>query len=297
LKIRFQGQEYLITSERQQVLDLLMSTFEEAVRLNDELIAREKELAAANETLEREIVERKRAEAETSKLNSELAAANQELEAFSYSVSHDLRAPVRRISGFTQILLQDHAQGLDEKGRHCAEVVNACGEQMGELIDGLLTLSRMSRQEINLESVDLSALAQILVQDLEQDEPARRVEFVVAPGLVAKGDPRLLRAALENLLRNAWKFTGKTAEARIEFGSQPDGDQVTFFVRDNGSGFDMEYADKLFQPFQRLHSQAEFKGTGIGLATVRRIFHRHGGRIWAEGIPDAGATFYFTLPS
>ncbi len=297
LKIRFQGQEYLITSERQQVLDLLMSTFEEAVRVNEDLVARERDLAAANETLEKEILERKRAEAETRKLNAELTAANKELEAFSYSVSHDLRAPLRRIVSFSEIIQRDCADGLNERGKRYLDVVNSCGNHMGELIDGLLNLSRMTRQEVRLESIDLSALAETIAEEIRQDEPGRQVEFAAAPGVKASGDHRLMRAVLENLVRNAWKFTAKQPNARIEFGVDANPEGPTYFVRDNGAGFDMEYAGKLFQPFQRLHSQAEFHGTGIGLATVQRIIHRHGGRIWAEGIQGSGATFYFTLSS
>ncbi|OGQ82022.1 MAG: hypothetical protein A3F90_20400 [Deltaproteobacteria bacterium RIFCSPLOWO2_12_FULL_60_19] len=297
LKIRFQGHEYLITSERQQILELLMSTFEEAVRLNDELSAREQELKAANERLEKEAAERKRAEAETRKLNTELAAANKELEAFSYSVSHDLRAPLRSINGFSQVMLDEYGPMLDERGRHYLELVHAGGKQMGDLIDALLNLSRVTRQEMRLETVDLSAVAHAIATDLQQAEPDRRAEFVVAPGLIAKGDPRLLRVVLENLLRNAWKFTSKQAAARIEFGIHPEADNPVYFFRDNGTGFNMEYAGKLFQPFQRLHGAAEFEGTGIGLATVQRIIRRHGGRIWAEGAEGTGATFYFTLPS
>lgn len=297
LKIRFQGQEYLITSERQQVLDLLMSTFEEAVRVNDELRAREQDLKTANEELEREIAERKRAEAETRKLNTELAAANKELEAFSYSVSHDLRAPLRAIDGFSQALLDDNGARLDAEGRDSLQRVRAAAQHMGMLIDDLLSLSRATREEMNMGAVDLSAIAQRIAKELRQAEPDRLVEFVIEPGLAANGDARLLGVALDNLLRNAWKFTRERSLARIEFGINRDSDKPTYFVRDNGAGFGMEYADKLFQPFQRMHSSAEFEGTGIGLAIVRRVVRRHGGEAWAAAQKDKGATFYLTLPS
>jgi two-component system sensor histidine kinase/response regulator len=297
LKIRFQGQEYLITSEPQQVLDLLMSTFEEAVRVNGELTAREQDLKTANEGLEREVAERKRAEAETRKLNTELAAANKELEAFSYSVSHDLRAPLRAIDGFSQALLDDHEERLDVEGRDSLRRVRAAAQHMGMLIDDLLNLSRVTRGEMNMGAVDLSAVALKIAKELRQADPGRLVEFVIEPGLVANGDARLLGVALDNLLRNAWKFTKERSLARIEFGINQDADKPTYFVRDNGAGFEMEYADKLFQPFQRMHSSAEFEGTGIGLATVQRVVNRHGGEVWAAAQKEKGATFYFTLPS
>ena len=297
LKIRFQGQEYLITSERQQMLDLLMSTFEEAVRVNDELRAREQDLKTANEGLESEVAERQRAEAETRKLNSELAAANKDLEAFSYSVSHDLRAPLRAIDGFSQALLDDHWAGLDVDGRDHLQRVRAAAQHMGMLIDDLLNLSRVTRGEMNLGAVDLSAVALKIAKELREAEPGRLVEFVIEPGLVANGDARLLGVALDNLLRNAWKFTKERSLARIEFGINQDADKPTYFVRDNGAGFEMEFADKLFQPFQRMHSIAEFEGTGIGLATVQRVVRRHGGEVWAAAQKDKGATFYFTLLS
>ena len=297
LKIRFQGQEYLITSERQQVLDLLMSTFEEAVRVNDELRAREQDLKTANEGLVREVAERKRAEAETRKLNSELAAANKELEAFSYSVSHDLRAPLRAIDGFSQAVLEYHGARLDDEGRDCLQRVRAAAQHMGMLIDDLLNLSRVTRGEMNMGAVDLSAVALKIAKELRQADPDRLVEFVIEPGLVANGDARLLGVVLDNLLRNAWKFTKERSLARIEFGINQDADKPTYFVRDNGAGFEMEFADKLFQPFQRMHSIAEFEGTGIGLATVQRVVRRHGGEVWAAAQKEKGATFYFTLPT
>jgi light-regulated signal transduction histidine kinase (bacteriophytochrome) len=229
------------------------------------------------------------------KLN-ELTAANQELAAFSYSVSHDLRAPLRSIDGFSQALLEDYADKLDDPGREHLTRVRAATQRMGHLIDDLLKLSRVTRAEMRPIAVDLSALASDVFAELRKSKPDRRVECHIEPGLAAEGDARLLRVAIENLLGNAWKFTGKTANAKIEFGATRDADGASsYFVRDNGAGFDMVYADKLFGAFQRLHSMDEFPGTGIGLATVQRIVHRHGGQVRAEGVPGQGATFHFTL--
>lgn len=227
--------------------------------------------------------------------NTELAAVNKELESFSYSVSHDLRAPLRSIDGFSQALLEDYPDKLDEQGKNYLQRVRSSTQRMGEFIDDLLKLSRVTRSEIKLEMVNLSTLTQSIATEVQKTQPERQVEFVITPGLSAKGDEHLLRLLLENLLGNAWKFTGKLSRARIEFGStQVDGKQA-FFVRDDGAGFDMTYVDRLFAPFQRLHSVGEFPGSGIGLATVQRIINRHGGRVWAEGEIEKGATFYFTL--
>lgn len=231
---------------------------------------------------------------------AELAAANKELETFSYSVSHDLRSPLRSIDGFSLALLEDCTDQLNDTGKDYLNRVRTASQRMGTLIDDLLKLSRISRSEMNRRLVDLSFLAQTTANELQQFDPERQVEVQITPGLIANGDEHLLGIVFDNLLGNSWKFTGKTARPRIEFGvcpptqSQP---QLTFFVRDNGAGFDMNYADKIFDAFQRLHSDKEFAGTGIGLATVQRIIHRHGGKIWAEGHVDQGATFYFTLGS
>ncbi|MGB2981697.1 MAG: ATP-binding protein, partial [Candidatus Zixiibacteriota bacterium] len=225
----------------------------------------------------------------------ELAAANKELEAFSYSASHDLRAPLRTIDGFSRALLEDYPDKLDETGKDYLQRVRSATERMGQLIDDLLNLSLTMRREMRREEANLSHLASTVAADLQGTIPERQVEFVVQDEVLAHGDARLLRELLENLLGNAWKFTAKNSHPRIEFGiTEKEGEEV-YFVRDNGVGFDMTYADKLFVPFQRLHSDSEFSGNGIGLALVSRIINRHGGRIWAEGEVDKGASFYFTL--
>ena len=238
--------------------------------------------------LENEILEHKRAE-------DELSATNKELEAFCYSVSHDLRAPLRGIDGFSKALVEDFADRLDSEGKgYLHRICTAC-QRMGQLIDDLLALSRITRRDMRRERVDLSAIAQEIVMDLQKRRPGRQVEFVITEGLEANGDIQLVQLALLNLLDNAWKFTGKRQSAKIEFGVTQNGDGPVYFVRDDGAGFDMEYVDKLFVAFQRLHDINEFEGTGVGLAIVQRVIHRHGGRIWAEGRVEQGATFYFTL--
>ncbi len=229
---------------------------------------------------------------------ADLELANKELEAFSYSVSHDLRAPLRSIDGFSRVLLEECEERLDGRHRGYLGRIRAATQRMGNLIDDLLKLSRVTRAEMNHTNVDLTALAHAIVADLRGSSPPREVVVEIHPGVTATGDPVLLRALLENLLGNAWKFTGKTAAARIEFGCTRDGSaQPVYFVRDNGAGFDPAYAHKLFDAFQRLHGVEDFPGTGIGLATVQRIVRRHGGRVWAEGAVGRGATFYFTLGS
>lgn len=237
-------------------------------------------------------VRQRTAELETA--NRDLAAANRELEAFSYSVSHDLRAPLRSIDGFSKALLEDYAAKLDDEGRDDLRRVRAAAQRMGQLIDDLLKLSRVTRSEVRRAPVNLSALAGEILRSLAERDPARKVRVAIAPGLVVQGDGSLLQIALENLLGNAWKFTSRRAEASIEFGVTL-ADEPVFFVRDDGAGFDMAHAPNLFGPFQRLHTDSEFPGMGIGLAIVQRIVLRHGGRVWAEGVPDRGAVFSFTL--
>jgi len=249
----------------------------------------------------RDITERKRIEDEIRVLNesdrrraAQLEAANKELEAFSYSVSHDLRAPLRSIDGFSHALMQDCAEKLDATGLGYLERVRAASQRMAALIDDLLNLARVARADVRQEPVDLAALARTILARLESEDPSRRVESVVDGQAVVHGDPLLLRVMLENLLGNAWKFTAKKPAPRIEFGTARQNGTATYFVRDNGCGFDMKYADKLFGTFQRLHG-SEFPGSGVGLAIVQRIIQRHGGRAWAESVEGEGATFSFTL--
>ncbi|MCC7250493.1 sensor histidine kinase [Hyphomicrobium sp.] len=265
-----------------------------------------RETRLLGEALDRFATERRQAQARLEAFNAELEErvahrtrelqiVNEELDSFSYSVSHDLRAPLRSIAGFSEILTRSYADALDGKARDYLNRVQAATHRMGELIDDLLKLSRVSRAEMRRETVDLSLMAHEILAQLRQDEPDRQVQTGVADGLIAEGDVRLLRILLENLLGNAWKFTSKTPDARIAFTAVNESGATTFVVSDNGAGFDMRYADKLFAPFQRLHRTTEFSGTGIGLATVQRIVGRHGGVISAEAEPGKGATFRFSL--
>jgi len=243
------------------------------------------QISSLNQDLERRVEQR----------TAQLQEANKELASFSYSVSHDLRAPLRGIDGFAHALEEDYGDRMDDTGKDYLARVRTAAVRMGELIDDLLKLSQIARTEMGRERVDLSALARTVAGELQKRDPQRQVQWEIADGLSAEGDARLMRVALENLLGNAWKFTGKRPQAKIEFGrTQCDG-QTVFYVRDNGAGFDMGYVGKLFGAFQRLHNDEEFEGTGIGLATVQRIVNRHGGRVWAEGAVDKGATIYLTL--
>jgi light-regulated signal transduction histidine kinase (bacteriophytochrome) len=288
--------------------DYLMKPFavEELRARAGNLLRMKRERDAAQEAALRQSEGRERAEAEIRQLieslerrvterTEQLEAANRELESFAYSVSHDLRAPLRSIDGFSQALLEDYGATLDASGLDHLQRVRAAAQRMGRLIDDLLNLSRLSRSEMHREPVELSAVARKIAAELRRAEPERQVTFVLAENIVVEGDARLLYAALENLLGNAWKFTARHPEARIEFGATRHEDRLAYFVRDDGAGFDMAYAGKLFGAFQRLHHAREFDGTGLGLATVQRIIHRHGGRIWAEAEVEQGATFYFTL--
>jgi len=246
---------------------------------------RDEALQRAHDELEQRVEER----------TNELATINKELESFSYSISHDLRAPLRSIDGFSQALLEDYSGKLDPTAQEHLQRVRRAAQRMSVLIDDMLNLSRVNRGAMRREKLDLSAVANSIAADLQETEPDRRVEFVIEGGIHVVGDSRLLQAAMENLLRNSWKYTSAHSSARIEFGTSKENGKHSFFVRDDGAGFDQRYADRLFGAFQRLHSATEFPGTGIGLATVQRIIHRHGGEIWAEGAVEKGATFYFTL--
>jgi len=250
----------------------------------------------------RDVTQRKRMEEDVQKLNedlkqraSQLEAANKELEAFSYSVSHDLRAPLRSIDGFSHALLDDYSEQLPDEGRGYLERIRAAAQRMAVLIDDLLNLSRLTRTALQPKFINLSKIVEEIAQSLIESQPNRQVTFSIMPDLMVEGDPRLLHIVLENLLSNAWKFTSKQEHAAIEFGQKAHVKERTFYVRDNGVGFNMAYADKLFGVFQRLHSVTEFPGTGVGLATAQRIIAIHGGRIWAESAEDKGATFHFTL--
>lgn len=263
-------------------------------------------LATALQALEQDIVKLERAEAEIYQLNTaleqrviertaQLEAVNRELESFSYSVSHDLRTPLRSIDGFSQALAEDYGERLDAVGHDYLNRVRRAAQRMGLLIDDLLRLARVTRADMSRTHIDLSALAEAVMADLRKHKGYGAAMLTAQPGLAAYGDPALLRIMLENLLDNACKYSSKVPQPKIEFGSLAQVGRTVFFVRDNGAGFDMIYVDKLFGAFQRLHREDEFSGTGVGLATVKRIVHRHGGEVWAEGLPGEGAVFYFTL--
>lgn len=249
-------------------------------------------------SIARDITERRQARAvsDVRRRATDLEQANGSLEAFTYSVAHDLRAPLRSLAGFSAALLEDCGDGLGEEGRRYAERIQASSERMSALIDDLLELSRVARAEIHLQPVDLGAEVARIAEDLQRSAPDRRVRFIIQDAVWAQADRVLLSSVLENLVGNAWKFTSRQDEALIEFGTAPAGEAgICCYVRDNGAGFDPAYAGKMFRPFERLHSAGEFPGTGVGLASVRQIIERHGGRVWAEGAVGRGATFYFTL--
>lgn len=318
VEIFFKGQSYLIASDRRQILDLLLSTYEAAVLKNLELKELKGELEALNENLERkveertaeliaEIKERSKVEEEIKRLNLELEqrvvertaqleAANKELEAFNYSISHDLRAPLRIIDGFTQIVMEDHAARIDEEGKKLLAAVSSNVHRMEEMILAMLALSRSGRQKIQTEEIDMETLVKSVIDDLLEPAPERKISFTVGSLPIAHGDASLVRQVFANLLSNALKFTGKKDHAEVEVKGWDDGSENIYCVKDNGAGFDKEHTHRLFQVFQRLHSRSEFDGTGIGLSIVQKIVQRHGGRLWAEGAIDKGATFCFTLP-
>jgi DNA-binding response OmpR family regulator len=288
--------DYIAKSSDLEVLrarvraQLRRKQFEDENRnIREQLLQKELEVTVANSA--RELAETRAAFVE------ELERKNSELEAFSYSVSHDLRAPLRSIDGFSQLLLEEVAGKLDGKGEDYLRRVRESAQRMGEIIDDLLSLSRVGLAELKRDRIDLSSIAHDVFEELAKQHPGRKVELRIAERLPAEADSRLMRVAFDNLLGNAWKFTARVPSGRIEIGTEQKQGDAVFFVRDNGAGFDMTYAENLFRPFQRLHNESEFPGTGIGLATVHRIIERHGGRIWAEGAVDRGATFYFTIPS
>jgi signal transduction histidine kinase len=269
-------------NREQNELAVLIDAFNEMLR---EIQQREGELQKAHDELEQRVLERTR----------DLESTNRELEAFSYSVSHDLRAPLETMSGFSYLLLKNYENKLDDNGKASLMSIRAAVRRMAELIDDLLNLSRITTSNMSRTKIDLTNFAQAVMEELCRREPARQVEFIAPPTAETYADPRLMRIVMENLLRNSWKYTSQHVSARIEFGVEARDGQSVYYVKDDGSGFDARAKDRLFQPFQRLHSAAEFPGNGIGLATVRRIIQRHGGRVWAEGAVEQGATFYFTL--
>ncbi|MDO8805129.1 MAG: response regulator [Elusimicrobiota bacterium] len=278
--------EYLFKGYQAGAVDFMLKPFDHRVLVSKvEVFLR----------LDRQGRELKEALRQLSERTVELKDLVEELESFSYAVSHDLKAPLRSIDGFTRAILESQAGKLDEQGIQDFNRVRAAAQRMGLLIDGLLELSRITRHQLKTRPVDITAIACEVAARLKDAEHDRNVEFVIAPGLCAEADEHLLRAVLENLIGNAWKYTSKKPSARIEVGSLPGDGRTVYFVRDDGAGFDMAYADKLFSAFQRLHRSADFTGMGIGLATVKRIVVRHGGRIWAEAAPGKGAAFFFTL--
>jgi signal transduction histidine kinase len=318
LEILFHGHKLVINSDRLQILNLLLSTYEAAVQKNDELTKVQEELKRVNERLEEkveertaelraEIVERKRAEEEIRRFNEELEqrviertaqleTANKVLEAFSYSVSHDLRAPLRAIDGFSRVVLEDYIDKLDDEGKRYLNIIGSNTKKMGQLIDDLLLFSRLGRQEIRVSGIDMGKLAKAVFEELKLAVPERKLKFTINTLIPAQGDQAMIRQVLVNLLSNAVKFTRPKERAVIEVDGRSEGNENVYTVKDNGVGFDMQYINKLFGVFQRLHSSEEFEGTGVGLAIVQRIIHSHSGRVWAEGKVGEGATFYFTLP-
>lgn len=285
--LRADGQEFPIEASTSQIESDGQKLFTFILRDITERNHAEEEVRRLNEELEHRVADR----------TAQLQAANKELEAFSYSVSHDLRAPLRHINGFSQALLEDYADKLDETGKSYLQELRGASQEMAQLIDDVLQLARVTRSEMRRAVINLSELAHSIATEMEKEDAGRTVAVDIEEGLTTRGDKRLLRIMLGNLMENAWKFTSKRERAEIRFGQTHKGSELVYFVRDNGAGFDMTFADKLFGAFQRLHTADEFEGTGIGLATVQRIVNRHGGRVWADGTVGKGATFYFTLPN
>jgi signal transduction histidine kinase len=280
--------DYLVKPVVPEFVRSKVAVFVELAKKN-ELLRRQAKLLAESEQAALELAETR------AELVRDLEHKNRELESFSYAVSHDLRAPLRRIDSFSRAVLESQGDRLDEAGQRFLSRVREASRHMSQLIDDVLHLSRVTRADLRDQEVDLSSIASLILTRLQESEPERKLDAKVRPGVLVTGDSQLLKIAMENLLENAWKFTAKEPESRIEFGMMQAGGEATYFVRDNGAGFDMTYTDRLFGPFQRLHPQGEFPGNGIGLATVQRIIHRHGGRVWAEGLVGQGATFYFTM--
>ncbi len=275
LEIVFRGNKYAINSDKKQILDLLLSVYEAAVQRNDELILVQEQLQAMNENL---------------------TSANREMESFSYTVSHDLRSPLHTIHGYTQLMLEDYSDRLEPEALGFLDTILNASKNMAQLIDDLLKFSRSGRAVIEKNHVNLSNVASQVMQLIRQRDSSRIVHVKIQEGISGYADKNLMGVVLDNLLGNAWKYSGKNTEAEIEFGeTEIDGEKV-YFVKDNGAGFDMEKADTMFNPFERFHSTEEFPGTGVGLATVRRILEKHDGRIWAESQVGKGSVFYFTLP-
>jgi two-component system, sensor histidine kinase and response regulator len=324
VRLQFGGQSHFITAEKQQILDLLISTYEGAVQINEELETKQQELLEAKETLEArvaerttelastnnrlqiELAERKRAEDQVNELNqdlerrvaertAQLKVANKDLEAFSYSVSHDLRAPLRHVDGFARILIKNHSPQLTPDAQQQLKLIQEGIQKMGGMIDDLLNLARLDHRSMVFETTSLRPLVDSVVQDLKSETIEREIEWRVGSLSTVKCDPGLLRQVFANLLSNAVKYTRPRGRAVIEVGESTIEGETVFFVRDNGAGFDPRYAQKLFGAFQRLHTDQEFEGTGIGLATVERIIRKHGGRVWAEAEINKGATFRFSL--
>jgi len=274
IEVVFRGTKYTINSEKKQILDLLLSVYEAAIQRNDELIQAQAQLQA---------------------LNKNLVNANQELEAFARTVSHDLRSPLSNVTGLSELLLQDYSDKLDEDGIDLIKIIQSTSFQMVSLVEDLLRFSQSGNAELEHVEVDLSAEAESVFSKLEYKYPERIVHVNVQPGLHVIADKALMIVALENLIGNAWKYSSKQAESEIRFGTINENSETIYYIQDNGAGFDMSKANLMFNPFQRLHSAQEFPGTGVGLATVKRIIERHGGRVWAEGSPGIGATFFFTF--